>query len=255
MAQCVAEGVCTSTTIFCCNADGNLQTIDDGTLVRNPDFNEPKCRCPFTDDDPTGTQGEESRGLRGGNFVIVWAIVIVVLFLCYHLSRCRNNGRRRYETNSSDENARIENEMKTKTEICKSSLVTPDSTPQDAQCCVCLSPLDDDDVVRPAACQHCYHRACLEEWIDQVKSKSVIERDRTTRTQLARRMLSCPICARPFVKDIVEEEDNDEEDAPGPSRELEQEMVALGTSSRPTQREDDDEYNTSRAANADRLPV
>lgn len=250
MSQCVSQTVCASPDITpCCNQDGFIEAYD-GSIIRSESIEAP-CGCSIEDDDPSGTPGEDSRGLRGGNFVIVWAIVIVVLFLCYHLSRCRNNGRRRYETNSSDESARIESEMKTKTEICKSSLVTPDSTPQDAQCCVCLSPLDDDDVVRPAACQHCYHRACLEEWIDQVKSKSVIERDRNTRTQLTRRMLSCPICARPFVKDLVEEED-EEGEIRGSSRDSRLEMVELGTSRRETTEEEEDD---TPAENAERLPV
>lgn len=209
---------CNSTWDQCTLSNGDIccegGILEGGNGGQFDAFRACVCPSPVT----TPAPEERERGNVATQLAVFLGLVIILLFMCQRVARCRNNGRRRYESSGrgsrgTQNQQAVAAELSTKADICKASLVADRATPDD-QCCVCLSPFDEeaDDAVHPAGCTHYYHRACIEEWIDQVRTKSVVERDRETRDQVTRRMLSCPICARPFVVEVLEEEE--EEDHP-----------------------------------------
>mmetsp|Transcript_19605 Transcript_19605/g.61650 ORF Transcript_19605/g.61650 Transcript_19605/m.61650 type:complete len:241 (-) Transcript_19605:387-1109(-) len=211
-AECCDDG-------FVYTATGFLE-LQPGQSVRT----ESICGCRNSEDDvATGPPATSDRIGFATQIAVFWALVVVFLFLCQRTSRCRNTGRRRYESAPREETARVESEMVAKTDRAKAGLVAATAVAE-SHCSICLCAFDDepgdaalDEVVRPHACRHTYHRTCIEEWIDQAKSKSVIDRERDVRDQLAKRMLSCPICAAPF-------------DAPTEETKHDLEMIVLSTS-------------------------
>lgn len=164
------------------------------------------CECRIADDD--GVDTPDDRGGFTTQVAFFWALVVVVLFLCHGTTRCRNNGARRSErgggSSSASEDDASRAEIADRVERSKAALVETTKFGEGQTCCICLQDLD-EDVVHPHDCVHCYHRLCIEEWIDQAQTKSVVERDRETRTQLTNRMLSCPMCSKPFVPTTTEE--------------------------------------------------
>ncbi|KAJ8601807.1 hypothetical protein CTAYLR_007480 [Chrysophaeum taylorii] len=179
----VFNGACETTE--CCD-DGFVRRDGDFSRVSQGSPSRPLCGCARDDDDGVSDQPSD-RGGVATQVAVFWALVVVFLFLCHRSTRCRP---KRAAAKSNDEREFVSKVNKSKAALVK--------TRGEGQCCICLSPLD-TNVVRPPGCQHCYHKACLEEWIDQAKNRAVLDRDPQTRDHLAKRMLSCPICSRPIL--------------------------------------------------------
>mmetsp|Transcript_6450 Transcript_6450/g.9062 ORF Transcript_6450/g.9062 Transcript_6450/m.9062 type:complete len:305 (-) Transcript_6450:1492-2406(-) len=106
------------------------------------------------------------------------------------------------DSSAGEESRQILHEYNLCTQRAKAALRTACSKDVDKSslCPICIDYLGEisNAVVHPPNCRHCYHRACLTRWIDQVDICTV----ESARDVAAKRMLSCPVCALPIVPDV-----------------------------------------------------
>mmetsp|Transcript_4188 Transcript_4188/g.13774 ORF Transcript_4188/g.13774 Transcript_4188/m.13774 type:complete len:268 (-) Transcript_4188:288-1091(-) len=179
----------------CCSG-GRAQFASEAASGPFAERNGTLFMCPCGDASPNEEE-EDTTYDRGYPLMVAHLSGLMILltaafFLCRQIARSRRLDRR---TRGVAERPRRRPTGETARQAREAQAVLVAVGPSDELCAVCMEPLD-DDVVRPPACSHLYHRACIHRWIDQVNSDAMVA---AASDAAAKRMLSCPVCARPIV--------------------------------------------------------
>lgn len=213
-------GICASSDVAdCCNTDG-----DRMQNVSHPQDKELGSRLrgatrkleEDAEAEPNGTtivlcacQSDEPRQYRSvASSMVVVSIMAMVALVSSMIFIFTKSIRQRHEIEHVEPNGvstsghqLIELVYKSKIEESKASLVTAKAEHADDRCAICLDVLK-DDLARPQACGHVFHRTCIESWIDHVTPPALqrdLSHDELHHPEHTNRKLMCPICGRPFI--------------------------------------------------------
>lgn len=215
------HGTCTSGDVAdCCNTDGNRvqnrshpQDKEVGSRLRG----ETRKLEEDAQGEPNGTatylcacEGDAARQYRSvASSMVVVSIMAMVALVSSMIFIFTKSIRQRHEMEHIEPNSAssrvqqfIELVYKSKIEESKASLVSAKAEDADDRCAICLDVLK-DDLARPRACGHVFHRACIESWIDHVTPPAQqrdLSHDELHHPEHTNRKLMCPICSRPFIK-------------------------------------------------------